>query len=248
MLLHFQASVIQNQDLFAICDAIVQSGLEYSHRRSGQSRQKLPPLMYSYYDTEYLGAAHGLCAILQMLLSVPGYVDQCQYKNEIIQSVDFFLAMQSPSGNFPCAMDEAPPYRSRPDSEELVHWCHGAPGVVYMLAKAWLVLKDDKYLTGALRCGECVWNKGLLKKGPGICHGVAGSGYVFLLLYRLTKDPRHLYRAMRFADFLETDTFKAGARQPDCPLSLYEGWAGTLCYLLDLVQPDQSHFPFSDIF
>ena len=39
--------------------------------------QVLPPLMYSYYDTEYLGAAHGLCAILQMLITVPGYIEQC---------------------------------------------------------------------------------------------------------------------------------------------------------------------------
>ena len=73
---------------------------------------------------------------------------------------------------------------SRSESEELVHWCHGAPGVVYLLVRAYLVWNEEKYLTGALKCGECLWNKGLLKKGPGICHGVAGSGYVFLLLHR----------------------------------------------------------------
>lgn len=28
------------------------------------------PLMYAYYGTEYLGAAHGLCAILQILIQV----------------------------------------------------------------------------------------------------------------------------------------------------------------------------------
>ena len=33
--------------------------------------------MYSYHDTEYLGAAHGLCAILQMLITVPGYIQHC---------------------------------------------------------------------------------------------------------------------------------------------------------------------------
>ena len=185
-----------------------------------------------------------------MLISVPGYLEgigDCQARDDIKASIDFLLAMQTPSGNFPCAMDEAPPYRSRPDSEELVHWCHGAPGMIYMLAKAYLVWNDEKYLAGALKCGECVWKKGLLKKGPGICHGVAGSGYVFLTLYRLTKDTKHLYRAQKFAEFLDTDLFKKEARQPDCPLSLYEGWAGTLCFLLDLVKPDQAHFPFSEI-
>ena len=97
--------------------------------------------MYSYYDTEYLGAAHGLCAILQMLLSVPGYFDQCSSQLEIKNSVDFLLEMQTNSGNFPCAMDEAPPYRQRPESGDLVHWCHGAPGMVYLLVKAYLVFK-----------------------------------------------------------------------------------------------------------
>lgn len=166
-----------------ICDAIVKSGLEYKPHPSRRP-QPLPPLMYSYYGTEYLGAAHGLCAILQMLLSVPGYIEQSSYQGQIQSTVDFLLSMQSESGNFPCAMDEAPPFRPRPEKDELVHWCHGAPGMVYLLAKAYLVWRQDKYLSAALKCGDCVWSKGLLKKGPGICHGVAGSGYVFLLLFR----------------------------------------------------------------
>ena len=77
---------------------------------------------------------------------------------------------------------------------------------------------------------------------------MAGSGYVFLVLYRLTQDQKHLFRAQKFAEFLDTETFKNGARQPDCPLSLYEGLAGTLCFLVDLAHPMQSHFPFSEVF
>lgn len=59
-------------------------------------------------------------------------------------------------------------------------------GVVYLFARAYKVWTDGKYLEACVRCGELTWQRGLLKKGPGICHGVAGSGYVFLLLYRLT--------------------------------------------------------------
>ena len=70
----------------------------------------------------------------------------------------------------------------------------------------------------------------------------------FIFNFRLTQDPKHLYRATKFADFLDTDTFRNGARQPDCPLSLYEGWAGTLCFLVDLANPKQAHFPFSEVF
>jgi hypothetical protein len=101
----------------------------------------------------------------------------------------------------------------------LIFRCHGAPGVVYLFAKAFLVWKDEKYLQAALRCGDCVWSRGLLRKGPGICHGVAGSGFVFLLLYRLTHDQKHLYRATKFAEFLNSKEFLT-ARRPDCPWRL----------------------------
>ena len=85
-------------------------------------------------------------------------------------------------------------------------------------------------------------------KGPGICHGIAGNGYVFLLLFRLTQDPKHLYRASKFAEFLTNDTFLKVDRTPDCPFSLYEGIAGTVCFLVDLLQPHKSSFPFMDVF
>ena len=45
--------------------------------------------------------------------------------------------------------------------------CHGAPGTVYLFVKAFLVWRDDAFLNAALRCGEVVWQRGLLRKGPG---------------------------------------------------------------------------------
>jgi len=204
--------------------------------------------MYSYYNVEYLGAAHGLSGILQMLLSFPAYLQSDPIaEQDVKSSVDYLLSLQSPTGNFPCAMDELGS-RARPEADELVHWCHGAAGVVYLMAKAYLYWKEDKYLRSCLKCGDLVWTKGLLKKGPGTCHGVAGSGYVFLLLYRLTGDPKHLHRAHAFADFIFSPEFSQGARTPDSPYSLYEGQAGTVCYLVDLLKPDQAAFPFFDVF
>ncbi len=126
--------------------------------------------------------------------------------------------------------------------------CAFFPGVVYLFARAYLVWKDPRYLDACLRCGELTWQKGLLRKGPGICHGVAGSGYVFLLLYRLTSDEKHLHRALRFAEFMQTEEFQRGARRPDCPYSLYEGVAGTALFLADLTNPLKAEFPFFDVF
>lgn len=44
---------------------------------------------------------------------------------------------------------------------------HFFKGVVYLLAKAYLVFKEPSYLECCLKCGDLVWTKGLLKKGPG---------------------------------------------------------------------------------
>lgn len=145
-------------------------------------------------------------------------------------------------GNFPAATDEIG-YHSK-----LVHWCHGAGGIAYLMAKAYLTFKEEKYLESCKRMADLIWNKGLLKKGPGICHGIAGNGYVFLLLYRLTREPKYLYRAVEFFNFLGNEQFLNESRIPDNPYSLYEGLAGTACYVADLTNPLQASFPFSDVF
>jgi lantibiotic modifying enzyme len=49
----------------------------------------------------------------------------------------------------------------------------------------------------ALSAGDVVWERGLLRKGYGVCHGTAGNGYVFLTLYRITNDPKWLHRAIK---------------------------------------------------
>lgn len=103
-------------------------------------------------------------------------------------------------------------------------------------------------MTACTQFAELTWQRGLLKKGPGICHGVAGSGYVFLLMYRLTGDQHYLHRAVKFAEFLEDPEFIQGARTPDSPESLYEGLAGTVCFVADLMQPDKAEFPFFNVF
>ncbi|GFR62049.1 LanC-like protein 3 [Elysia marginata] len=234
--------VLDEKVINDICRAMVVSGMDYSKRHRSKS-----PLMYAYYDTEYLGAAHGLSAILQMILSFPCFLTfNCQSEQIVRSAVDWLLSTQQPDGNFVPATDEL--VSSRAESDELLHWCHGAPGVVYLLAKAYLTWQDERYLQACLRCGELTWSKGLLKKGPGICHGVAGSGYVFLLLYRLTNDKKYLHRALQFAYFIFSEEFQRGARTPDSPFSLYEGLAGTVCFMLDCLQPERAEFPFFNVF
>jgi len=58
---------------------------------------------------------------------------------------------------------------------------------------------------------------------------------------------KYMYRALKFAEFLGDDSFLKEARRPDCPFSLYEGYAGTMCFLANLLNPEKSSFPFLDI-
>lgn len=59
------------------------------------------------------------------------------------------------------------------------------------------VFKEEKYLKDAVECSDVIWQRGLLRKGYGICHGTAGNGYAFLSLYHITQDKKYLYRACK---------------------------------------------------
>ncbi|XP_043928342.1 lanC-like protein 3 [Protopterus annectens] len=228
--------VLSKEQIKAVCQAILESGKQYAKKK-----RKPFPLMYSYYGTEYLGAAHGLSSILQMLLSYCEYL-QPGDRELVWQSVDYLLN-QEQNSNWPPELGE-----TIERENELVHWCHGAPGIAYLYAKAYMISKKPRYLDTCIRCGELTWHKGLLKKGPGICHGVAGSAYVFLLLYRLTGNTKYIYRAQRFAEFLLSEEFKAGSRALENIYSLYEGLSGTVCFLVDLLQPEKAEFPLFNLF
>jgi len=64
----------------------------------------------------------------------------------------------------------------------------------------------------------------------------------------LTGDQKHLNRAIQFGKYMFTDECIQGSRTPDNLYSLYEGLAGTVCYLSDLMQPEKASFPFLDVF
>lgn len=155
-----------------------------------------------------------------------------------------FLALQEADGNFPIALGSE---KRRNTEKRLVHWCHGAPGAIYFLLKAYKIFKDVKYLDACKKAADLIWEKGLLKKGSGICHGVSGNGYAFLMLYKVTQEPLHLYRAIRFAEFLTKSRFMNEANEPDRPYSLYEGLAGAVCFLIDLLHIIDADFPFLSI-
>ena len=91
----------------------------------------------------------------------------------------------SHNGHLPMSIPERASSRSSP----LVQLCHGAPGMLLLLAAA----KQNPHVaqhcwmphwSEALHlCGERVWEQGVLSKGGGLCHGIAGNAWPFLLLH-----------------------------------------------------------------
>lgn len=66
-------------------------------------------------------------------------------------------------------------------------------------------------------------------------------------MYRLTNDETYLIKAKLFALIMMHPDFQQQSRAPDCPWSLFEGWAGALTFLTDLLNPNTANFPLIPI-
>ncbi|XP_023586957.1 glutathione S-transferase LANCL1 [Trichechus manatus latirostris] len=209
---HFGEEKIPLSHIQQICETVLTSGESLARKRNFTAKT---PLMYEWYQEYYVGAAHGLAGIYYFLMQVGGDYGEtlkCAF-------VDYVCQLKFPSGNYPPCVDD--------NRDLLVHWCHGAPGVIYMLIQAYKVFREEQYLSDAYRCADVIWQYGLLKKGYGLCHGTAGNAYAFLTLYNLTQDMKYLYRACKFAEWC-LDYGEHGCRTPDTPFSLFEGILHTL--------------------
>ena len=60
-------------------------------------------------------------------------------------------------------------------------------------------------MNAALLAGECVWERGLLKKENCLCHGIAGNACSLMTLYNNTKDEKWKFRAFTFASAMQNE-------------------------------------------
>jgi hypothetical protein len=110
----------------------------------------------------------------------------------------------------------------------LVHWCHGAPGMLTSFRRAPSRPVLDETL---IHAGELVWRAGPLRKGPSLCHGTAGNGEALLALYSRTGDELWLDRARRFAMHGIRQVEAARARYGRGRYTLWTGDLGVAVYL-----------------
>lgn len=85
--------------------------------------------MYEWHGKKYWGAAHGLAGIMHVLMHTDLMVDE---QDDVKNTLRYMIKNRFPSGNYPSSEGN--------ESDRLVHWCHGAPGVALTLAKAYEVI------------------------------------------------------------------------------------------------------------
>lgn len=83
------------------------------------------PLMYEWHGKRYWGAAHGLAGIMNVLMHMELEPDEIE---DVKGTLSYMIQNRFPSGNYQSS--------ERNESDQLVHWCHGAPGVALTLVKA----------------------------------------------------------------------------------------------------------------
>ncbi|XP_022734052.1 lanC-like protein GCR2 isoform X3 [Durio zibethinus] len=229
---HIGKDTISTIRMRAVVDEIIKSGKQLA----GKGRC---PLMYEWHGKKYWGAAHGLAGIMHVLMDMELKPDEVEHVKGTLR---YMIKNRFPSGNYPSSEGS--------ESDRLVHWCHGAPGVTLTLVKAAEVFGDKEFLQAAMDAGEVVWKRGLLKR-VGICHGISGNAYVFLSLYRLTGKVEYLYRAKAFASFLSDRAQKLISERKmhggDRPYSLFEGIGGMAYLFLDMGEPSEARFPAYEI-
>ncbi|XP_026861715.2 lanC-like protein 2 isoform X3 [Electrophorus electricus] len=108
-----------------VVTAILESGKNLSKEEKKTERC---PLLYEWHKKQYVGAAHGLAGIYYMLLQPLAKVNPDILSELVRPSIDYVRHKRFRSGNYPSSLSN--------DTDRLVHWCHGAPGIVHMLIMA----------------------------------------------------------------------------------------------------------------
>ncbi|RIB25758.1 hypothetical protein C2G38_2138627 [Gigaspora rosea] len=221
---------IGNEKLKEIIELVIQDG------RNGAvtyDKNTGPALMWSWYDTEYIGAIHGVAGIITVILHCEELARP--YFDELFQTIEWLAGSVPRDKNYPADTQST--------EDHLVHFCHGAPGIVPAFLKIYSLYpthpSSKNILSHAVAKTDLVWKRGILKKGAtGLCHNTLGNAYTFLLTYLVTQDEKQLKRALAFGLYgseWKDKTQKGEIRVPDHPWSLFEGLSGGVIYWADVL-------------
>ncbi|MEP3323324.1 MAG: LanC-like protein [Sneathiella sp.] len=194
----------------------------------------------------YLGACHGVVGNMGALLRGAELLPADWISTALertVMTLDAYAVRSSRKANWSVC-------KNSDKSKLLVHWCHGAPGIVTALREApggnpGLATEIDQILREA---SMLVWEAGPLAKGPGLCHGTAGNGYTFLTMYRRDGEVHWLEKARAFAMHAIRQCQESRKKFTRGRYSLMTGDAGLAVYLHHCLHPDDVRFPGLEIF
>ena len=237
---------------------IIEKGLKQMNRFRWNKCLLYPFPLNDEYETLYLGAAHGLIGVIYMLLCcIKLYPNLLSCENHDISSfikhnygnlenlllinLNYIKSLQIEStGNFPDDVE------GNDKVGDKVHFCHGCIGAVHLFLLAHKLFPLNNFDLVAKKCNKCLWERGILYKGNGLCHGIAGTCYAIIRLYIHYKDDLYLKEAIAMAsatfdpkvqslvsEYVDPQRKKKGT--PDTPFSLMEGDGGLLIMYYDLI-------------
>ena len=201
----------------------------------------------------YLGAAHGLIGAIYLLLSTIQFFpniskqkinvdsNNITVKDFLLDNVKYIQTLQiKETGNFPSDVEGN-------DLGDKVHFCHGCIGAIHLFLLADILYPNNNFKETAFLCNKCLWERGLLCKGNGVCHGMSGVIYGLIKLYKETKNELYLKEAVGICFGTFDPEIQALVKKyedpqrkcigiPDTPYSLMEGEGGCLVMYYDLVK------------
>ncbi|PPQ88193.1 hypothetical protein CVT25_005158 [Psilocybe cyanescens] len=227
-------TLTSDSNLSRLIDSIMSRGKHGAFSLASEFRAddqpRLPPLMWTWHP-----------GILQILLTCPGVLIQ-KHLSDILGTVSWLTDCQDEAGNWPA---KCPTQRGVSAENELVQWCHGAPGIIILLSTTLRVVHNHERFAAdgmrdkigrSIRLGaHFLYKHGLLRKGVGLCHGIAGSIYALLAASDALDSSSNRCFFVKaahlafLATFHEDMTSSKEMSTPDHPWSLYEGLAGTCC-------------------
>ena len=250
-----------NKDMYQILDdtilnifnILLNSGIKYMTKYKWNKCLLYPFPVNSRKPQLYLGAAHGLIGTIYMLLSTikffPVLFDQeiplddgkTTISQLLLKNIIYIQSLQIKStGNFPSDIVGQ-------DTGDCVHFCHGCIGAIHLFLLAEEFYPNNSFKETAILSNKCLWERGLLYKGNGVCHGMSGVIYGLIKLYKGTKNELYLKEAIGICfgtfdqniqklvkEYKDPQRLKRGI--PDTPYSLMEGEGGCLVMYYDLVK------------
>ena len=133
------------------------------------------------------------------------------------------------------------------DKGDCVHFCHGCIGAIPLFLLAEEFFPNNYFKETAILSTKCLWERGLLYKGNGVCHGMSGVVYGLIKLYKFTENEIYLKEAIGICqgtfdpevqklvkEYKDPQRLCKGL--PDRPFSLMEGEGGCLVMYYDLVK------------